>query len=331
MALCVQVSQLNISPVQIAFGKTGGTMPVILRTGRDELVNAGPSAPTTTFTGGMTSLMVAIACASRWRKCASNRRRSARCKDSSKTDANSTYVKVCVGQTRWAGDCGCVVSLTGVDDYSSGLPDQFLAFLDSAQAEAYQQVLYPAAFGAGFSDDHLCDVRVHGLSFPFGELVMRPFPLDLVDKGGNKDLGDSEPKLLSDVMDLRESRLPCSVGEALAASEQLRVPALVCLAYLLRTAKTCLDKALLKGAFCKEQDDQQECALEMYELSDKLKRWTVEADQGTADAVEGGQLLRDLNAFAWCWLFSQSSLSEELCDWESEFRQYQQLHSQFPF
>lgn len=323
---CVQVSQGNIFPVQIPLGKAGGTLPVILRTGRDDLVNAGPLAPTANCTG-MTSLMVALACASRWRKCAPNRCRS-RCKDSLKADANSTYVKVCVGQIRWAGDCGAVVSLTGVDDYSnSGLPDQFLAFLDSAQAEAYQQVLYPAAFGAGFSDDHLCDVRVHGLSFPFGELVMRPVPLDL-DKG-NKDLGDSEPKLLSDVMDLRESRLPCSVGEALAASEQLRVPALVCLAYLLRTAKTCLDKALLKGAFC-EQDDQ-ECALEMYELSDKLKRWTVEADQGTADAAEGGQLLRDLNAFAWCWLFSQSSLSEELCDWESEFRQYQRLHSQFPF
>eukprot|EP00435_Cladocopium_sp_Y103_P030321 s2913_g7.t1 len=328
MALRVQVPQGHIT--QIAFGKTGGTLPVTLRTGRDESLNAGPLAPTTTFTGGMSSLMVAVVCASRWRKCASNRCRSAKCKHALKADANSTYVKVCVGQIRWAGDCGAVVSLTGVDDYSnSGLPDQFLAFLDSAQAEAYQQVLYPAAFGAGFSDDHLCDVRVHGLSFPFGELVMRPCPLDLAE--GNQDLGDTEPKLLSDVMDLRESRLPCSVGEALAASEQLRVPALVCVAYLLRTAKTCLDKALLKGAFCKEQDDQQECALEMYELSDKLKRWTVEADQGTADAAEGGQLLRDLNAFAWCWLFSQSSLSEELCDWESGFRQYQQLHSQFPF
>eukprot|EP00913_Durusdinium_trenchii_P006540 g6143.t1 len=88
---------------------------------------------------------------------------------------------------------------------------------------------------------------------------------------------------------------------------------------------------------CGVSDAQEECDLELWELRERLHRWNVEAEQGVADAAEGGHLLRDLNAFAWYWIFSKSSLSfseEDKRDWETfgDFRrQYQQLHGQFPF
>lgn len=282
---------------------------------------------------GSFSLCTAVLCASHlWRKRALNRPRRA----ASQSDARATYVKAWVGKIRWAGECGAVVSLTGVYEYcNAGLPNQFLAFLDATQADTFQRGLFGEISSPGYSDDHVCDVRVHGTSFPFGELVMRQeCPVQLE---GGLLADEAPPHLMSDVMDLCERRLPCSIGEALATSQRLAVPALVCVAYLLQAAKNCIDKALLEGAFCREQDEAQECDLELWELRERLHRWNVEAEQGVADAAEGGHLLRDLNAFAWYWIFSKSSLSfseEDKRDWETfgDFRrQYQQLHGQFPF
>ncbi|CAJ1341863.1 unnamed protein product, partial [Effrenium voratum] len=223
------------------------------------------------------------------------------------------------------------------ENCQAGLPNQFLAFLDTSQAEDFRGALFSPVSGPGqndAADDYVCDVRIHGTSSPFGELVMRTeCPIDL-DAGSQ----EAPPKLMSDVLDERERRVACSVGEALATSQRLAVPALVCVAYLLRSAKTCIDKALLEGAFCRVLDDDvEECDMELLDLSDRLGRWTVEASQGTADATEGGLLLQDLNAFAWYWIFSQSALpviEASKRDWRSfgDFRrQYQQVHAQFPF
>eukprot|EP00913_Durusdinium_trenchii_P034337 g32126.t1 len=137
---------------------------------------------------GSFSLCTAVLCASHlWRKRALNRPRRA----ASQSDARATY-------------CGAVVSLTGVYEYcNAGLPNQFLAFLDATQADTFQRGLFGEISSPGYSDDHVCDVRVHGTSFPFGELVMRQeCPVQLE---GGLLADEAPPHLMSDVMDLRST------------------------------------------------------------------------------------------------------------------------------
>lgn len=230
--------------------------------------------------------------------------------DSSKQSA--TYVKVWVTQVCWLGP-GALVALDAVYGTSdSPLPRRLLAFLDAEQADEFQRAAINQLEGEGFGDDAICEVRVHnqpnlsnitesGMSELFGELVLRQdCPVNWGAGNGDQDAVDAQLQFSSDVLGVQERRLRCSVGEALATSQQLKVPALVCVTFLIRAAKNCIDKALLEGTFCRgSEGDDDGCDLALYELRYDLNSWLEDTAVSGVDAHSGGVLLHKIDAFAW--------------------------------
>jgi len=196
------------------------------------------------------------------------------------------------------------------------LPRRLLAFLDPEQTDEFQRAAITQAEEEGFGDDTICEVHVHNqpdlfgilessmsgrsMSGPYGELVLRQgSPVHWGAGQGDQHAVDAQLFLSSDELGVQERRLRCSVGEALALSGQLKVPALVCVTFLVRSAKNYFDRALLEGCLCKDIDgDDQGCDLALYELRDDLHAWLKEADTSGVDVRSGGLLLRRIDAFA---------------------------------
>jgi len=161
----------------------------------------------------------------------------------------------------------------------------------------------------GSCDDDVCDVRIHAAAEgkqATGELVLRE-SCPVEPSGAIHELD------IHEILSSGERRLPCSVGEALATSQRLDVPALVDVTYLFAAAKNCLDGALLEGVVCKEDGDEA-CDLELWELSERL------AFPRTDDASLGA-LLRELDAFVWYWLLHAIPRTEANAASFSSFRE----------
>jgi len=218
------------------------------------------------------------------------------------SEQSATYVKVWVAQVCWLGP-GALVALDAVyGTCDSPLPGRLLAFLDAEQTDQFQRAAINQLEGKGFGDDAVCEVRVHNQPIElFGELVLRQdCPVNWGAGNEDQNAVDAQLQFSSDVLGAQERRLRCSVGEAFATSQQLKVPALVCVNFLIRAAKNYIDKALLEGSLCRGSDgDAESCDLALYELRYDLNAWLEDTDVSGVDAHSGGVLLHKIDAFAW--------------------------------